>query len=340
MKKTIILIIITIPLLFMSCPGPDPISELPTDTTSHDFIWEIDTLGKNGSYLNDVAIVDSNNIWVVGMIKTDTGDYNAGHWDGEKWELMKILLGGTGYAIEYFSKDNIWIILEGMPTHWNGLKWTFYHLQNMGLNISILKALWGTSSDNMYFVGNNGSIVHYDGTDFEKMKSGRDTRLIDVAGSENGEYVFVAGTKIVVPESSIALEIKNNQINELYYTTNINPAETKYGNIKAVSICGDIAYMATGGGLWKYNYKKQKSELISDNGLYELSCQSLIVQNHNDILWIFGIFGYTHFNGIDWERIIIDYDFYLNSGKLQNNLAILVGNDKNLQYALIAKGKR
>jgi len=52
------------------------------DTTSHNFIWEIDTLGIGGSYLNDVAIIDENNIWVVGNIETDTATYNAAHWDG------------------------------------------------------------------------------------------------------------------------------------------------------------------------------------------------------------------------------------------------------------------
>ncbi|MFQ6605929.1 MAG: hypothetical protein ACE5D8_10345, partial [Fidelibacterota bacterium] len=43
------------------------------DTTSHNFTWEIDTLGNYGSYLNDVAIIDENNIWVVGNIETDSG---------------------------------------------------------------------------------------------------------------------------------------------------------------------------------------------------------------------------------------------------------------------------
>ncbi len=32
------------------------------DTTSHNFVWEFDTLGDYGSYLNDVAIIDENNI--------------------------------------------------------------------------------------------------------------------------------------------------------------------------------------------------------------------------------------------------------------------------------------
>ena len=59
------------------------------DTTSHNFIWEIDTLGIGGSYLNDVAIIDENNIWVVGNIETDTATYNAAHWDGNECECSE-----------------------------------------------------------------------------------------------------------------------------------------------------------------------------------------------------------------------------------------------------------
>ena len=58
------------------------------DTTSHNFTWVIDTLGDYGSYLNDVAIIDENNIWVVGNIETDSGEYNAAHWDGIDWDFL------------------------------------------------------------------------------------------------------------------------------------------------------------------------------------------------------------------------------------------------------------
>jgi len=55
----------------------DLVSVHTLPTTSHDFVWEIDTLGNYGSYLKDVWIVDENNIWVVGNIETDSGEYNA-----------------------------------------------------------------------------------------------------------------------------------------------------------------------------------------------------------------------------------------------------------------------
>ena len=60
----------------------NPLTVTTLDTTSHDFTWTIDTLGDYGSYFNDVAIIDENNIWAVGMIKTDSADYNAAAvWD-------------------------------------------------------------------------------------------------------------------------------------------------------------------------------------------------------------------------------------------------------------------
>ncbi|MDA3871728.1 MAG: hypothetical protein PF551_05180 [Candidatus Marinimicrobia bacterium] len=42
------------------------VTAITMDTTSHNFTWTIDTLGIYGSSLRDVAIIDENNIWVVG----------------------------------------------------------------------------------------------------------------------------------------------------------------------------------------------------------------------------------------------------------------------------------
>jgi len=38
------------------------------DTTSHIYVWTIDTLGDATSSLRDVAVIDEDNIWVVGKI--------------------------------------------------------------------------------------------------------------------------------------------------------------------------------------------------------------------------------------------------------------------------------
>jgi len=78
------------------------------DTTSHNFTWEIDTLGNYGSYLNDVAIVAENNIWVVGYITTDTATYNAAHWNGSEWELILIDRIVDCDGVYAFNNNEIW----------------------------------------------------------------------------------------------------------------------------------------------------------------------------------------------------------------------------------------
>ena len=53
------------------------------DTTSYNFIWKIDTLGNYGSYLKDVAVIDENNIWVVGNIRVPDPDSSS---NGTSWK--------------------------------------------------------------------------------------------------------------------------------------------------------------------------------------------------------------------------------------------------------------
>ena len=169
------------------------------DTTSHNFTWEIDTLGISLSYLNDVWIVDENDIWVVGALSIDDStleypghtNYNAAHWDGEAWEMMKIHSGAELNAIHYFSENDIWVSSGGYPAYWDGNEWTMYRLHDMGINSGYIYAIWGTSSSNMYFVGRTGSIVHYDGSEFVKMESGRDVDLKDIDGTEDGDIYLL-----------------------------------------------------------------------------------------------------------------------------------------------------
>jgi hypothetical protein len=159
------------------------------DTTSHNFTWEIITLG-NGGTLRDVWIIDENDIWVVGDIITDSMEYNAAHWDGNEWELIGIYINTLELkSIHYFNENDIWIS-SGLPKHWNGEKWVSYHLWDMGIldeNDGSVSTIWGTSSNNMYFVGNKGTIVHYDGNEFVKMYSPKAHTINGIAGTVNSE---------------------------------------------------------------------------------------------------------------------------------------------------------
>ena len=166
-------------------------TECLMDTTSHNFVWEIDTLGISGS-LRDVQIIDENNIWVVGEIETDSGKYGGAHWNGISWELKK--LKGPGISVQtitprglwYFSEDNIWFA-SGSIFHWDGVETSMvWSCCDIDLEETAEK-IWASSENDIYFVGRGGTIVHYNGTSFTKMASGTDLDLVTVAGSVDPE---------------------------------------------------------------------------------------------------------------------------------------------------------
>jgi hypothetical protein len=87
-------------LMQAACNDPAPSGPSPqADTSSHNFVWYIDTLGGILSTVNDVYCVSENDAWAVGYFyyrdpetgKTDWNrNANAAHWDGEKWTMHRI----------------------------------------------------------------------------------------------------------------------------------------------------------------------------------------------------------------------------------------------------------
>jgi hypothetical protein len=178
------------------------------DTTDHEiYSWEIDTLGFSGE-INDIWIISEDDIFAVGEFVTDSGTFNVARWNGDRWNLQ--LVGAIGVncnGIYYFAEDDIWIA-TGILYHWNGKEWERYHLWNMGiLNESDggVEYIWGSSPNNIYFVGGNGTIVHYNGSTFRKMESGTTCNLDDIYGIDEN-HIWAVGT-----------ETKNTQSVILFY---------------------------------------------------------------------------------------------------------------------------
>ncbi len=317
------------------------------DTTSHNFVWTIDTLGNYGSYINDVAIVDENNIWVVGNIETDSGRYNTAHWDGYSWKSILINAPGViGEGIYYFSEDDIWVT-TGIIYHWNGVEWERYHLWDMGVlgeNDGGVKKIWGASSSDIYFVGDNGSIVHHDGAGFERIEIGGTVRLIDVEGSSNGEYVFIAGMDFFAPAYSAAYQIHEGNIETLFYSEIGPPTnETDWGAISSVSVHEDAVYFVTYQGLWKLNYLTSQSTV--DSVFSNYGYRHMVVQGPNDIFMVGGGGIYAHYNGASWD---LNDDLYNNyalstlwgGADLHNNMVVITGYLRDGSHGITAFGRR
>jgi len=160
----------------------DTVTVTTMDTTSHDFEWQSWEFGGQGgsSSFYDVAIINENDIWAVGEIYTGDDKYNAAHWDGQKWELIKIyfyLCPNSNYPITYsiqsifaFGKNDIWFARGGSLNHWNGTNFIHDCSVNKILTGSINK-IWGTSCSDLYIVGNSGMIAHYDGKEWRRIES-------------------------------------------------------------------------------------------------------------------------------------------------------------------------
>lgn len=264
------------------------------DTTSHNFTWQTFTFGQHSSsVLYDVAIIDENNIWAVGAIymndslgNIDHNAYNAVHWNGREWELHRIMFfticgqqSRTAYpanAIFTFNENDIWIAMDGdqIAKLENGIQvkticlpWSF----------SINK-MWGSSSNDLYAVGNGGNIAHYNGTSWRKIESGTTVDLLDVWGSPDGT-IWTCGYTSDYGTSSI-IKIKNG-ISQILFEGISNSKNNGY-------------YVGPMSGIWSDNI--HRTFLMTWQGIY-------LQKNNNQFLLEKEITGFSDVGlGIDGTR--------------------------------------
>ena len=288
------------------------ISVTTMDTTSHDFTWQTWTFGgtAGSSTLYDVAIVNESCIWAVGEIYiADTSAngytmYNAVHWDGNEWTLKRITVDFRGFQITpplegafAFSSTDVWFV-GSLPIHGDGENWVMYDLRTtVDPNISLSKA-WGTSSSDIYFIGNLGSIAYYNGQSFSKIESGTNTIINDVWGinNDNNETIAYAPvSSFFTPGDKKILRIKNNLVDSVSWNMNrlLYSAWTNKG--RYLYVCGSGAFENKSGS-WK------------EIALPQISMNRIRGNAINDI-FIAGDFGFvTHFNGLSWTNYANLYD--------------------------------
>jgi hypothetical protein len=238
------------------------------DTTSHNFTWEtFEFGGVNGSsYLRDVAIINENDIWAVGEIFTEdtyTYDsngvwqqpYNAVHWDGNEWELKRIIVNFRGNptfipleGIYAFASNDIWMV-GSLPIHGNGTNWEIHDVREITNSSLSLSKAWGTSSEDMYFVGRAGSIAHYNGSSWSKIETElngiTDNNISHIFGVENiltkeyEYYLSVPPTNTVYYMTSNyslqKLELNNKFFRGIWSKNGLSVYIAGYGIVKGIN---------------------------------------------------------------------------------------------------------
>ena len=316
------------------------ITAVTMDTTSHNFTWQTYTFGgvNGSSILRDVAIINENDIWAVGEIHTAETDqydsngvwvqpYNAVHWDGNTWELKRISVNYRGQPnlaplVAVFALKNGKVIFSsGLPYLPEGDHWKLYHLWDMGIldnNDGSLYSIWGTSMENLYFVGNKGTIAHYNGTSWEKIESGTDMNLLDIYGNYSSTIYISGGKASLLKGVLLGGDLDGFKILKRGESINANDMFNPYfaGNISTIWINpNNTVYF---GGHLLYKYKLGIWEIVSSldgnfmGGNSSAQHFGYITRirgtSENNIFLVGERNTLRHFNGKTWEQIGMPYN--------------------------------
>jgi hypothetical protein len=199
------------------------------DTTSHNFTFETFTFGgtAGSSTLYDVAIINEDYIIAVGNVflpdslgQPDPQPYGLAIWNGQSWKLKKIFhstnIPVTPRGIFVTSPTEIYLA-SGSIFRWDGSSSTVqlvYSRLNFPDPNATIEKLWGSSGSSIYGVGNVGSIVYYNGTNWHRIESGTDVALKDIFGTPDGKSVWAAGYEDFKP--TVLLNITNTQVKTVF----------------------------------------------------------------------------------------------------------------------------
>lgn len=324
-----------------------PLIDTEPDTTSHNFVWKIDTLGDgNSSALYDVIIINDTLIFATGEIylKDSTGRFdplpnNLASWNGSQWRVKKVTVNYKGNQVTpplegifAFSLSDLWLS-SGVPVHGDNVSWTQYHLFDMGVltqNDGSLSKLWGRNSNDLYFVGRKGTLVHYDGGSWQKIASGTSTNISDIYGLrsvKNGRYeAYCAVTDFFQPKDKKVLKIsEGGKVDSIAWTTGRDVVSIWSADGSFLYACGDGLF-ENSSGEWK-----------------EIKYGANIYTNHvrgsasNNVV-VVGDFGLiVHFNGITWKTFFPDPSASYNSVAVSTNMVVVVGRSNGKAVAVIGR---
>ena len=363
-NRTFFLFITIVIIISGQCKNDDSPTKPPAivlpDTTSHDFAWQVEILGDgNSSRLNDVCIIDENDVWAVGRIclQDSTGEfiyppYGAARWNGSTWELKKLKTKALNYdtylnplGVFAFNPEDIWFAHGGIH-HFNGQNINSYWVNWFpGNENAILDSgqsidkIWGQSSLNLWAVGRQGAIIHYNGSSWQKIESGTDLDIQDIWGGTDpitGEDIIlaVAGNIYTTYDKEI-LKINGTTVAKL--TT-----EGIDWPLDAVWFDPGQIYYVVGAGIYS---KKSLDNTVSWNGpgLTATSYSSYAIRgNYINDVFVTGAFGdVLHFNGNSWRSYREHTALLAGSYRavaVKGDLMFAVGSEYD--KAVILRGKR
>jgi len=318
------------------------------DTTSHNWVFDpLVLLGDGGSsVLNDIAIINDTLAVAVGEIyvRDSTGQidpiaYSVAKWNGTAWSLQRLYFGGASIlapirGIYVLSPNEIWLA-AGSIFRWDGVSsqasLSFSRLSLPDPNATVEK-LWGTSSLNLYGVGDVGTILRYNGTSWTRLESGTTLDVYDIYGI-GGDVIAVAAKQFVNLDRRI-LRLTPGRVDSIPSTGIPYSLNGVWFTTRSHYVVGAGMYSAP--DLSSSTVWKALTPQVTNYYLYTIRGQG-----RNDIVSAGGFGEFLHFNGVSWRsyrnQLALPSGSY-RSVFIRDNLCIAVG--YNSPRATVVIGRR
>jgi hypothetical protein len=321
------------------------------DTTSHNFTWQIDTLGTHSSVLYDVAIINDTLVYAVGEIfHRDSSEnwtfFNLAKWNGRDWTLHRVYYRGNNIIhtrwILAFAWNDIWITPY---THWDGMTWREVPFDPIFSGVGTNKA-WGTSSSDFYVVGNGGFIAHYDGVQWRRVESGTNADLRDVYGNVRSQNVWAVGYLTDFSNSSL-LEYNGQMWRTVRRQSNASPryADSLSGIMTSVWAFSERHIdVASSAGMYRIQGgSRGEAKRTWLPAPFSVGLFTRVRGDERNNVFVVAPFGtVAHYNGVSWKQ----YQEFFNVSGHPNLLSISVNENTVMAVgysgvkAIVIKGRK
>lgn len=324
------------------------------DTTSHDFQFQTFVLGDgNASVLYDVQVIADDDIWAVGEVffRDSAGQYserayNVVRWDGTRWSYQRLSfpqynvdcsiafhLPGVTFAVFAFASNNVLISDGGSIARWNGSSFVHYPCLSHSLRNGTIRRIWGTSENQFYVVGEEGTVIRYNNGEWQKLESGTTLHVLDVWGSTlNGEteILAVASNSVSTFDRRI-LRITGSSIEA------VSDRGIEWP-LAGVWFAKNKKYYVVGSGIYWKNLLSDSSWTDAPLELTEYGSSDVSANDSNDVV-VVGAFGdFLHYNGATWKQypeLLMNGSFHRVA--IRNNTVAAVGHIGNRAIAVIGR---
>jgi hypothetical protein len=327
-----------------TCNKPCDTCNLNKDSLAHAFTWQQLTIPQEAS-LTGVWVFGPNDILIVGN--------SLWHYNGSTFSLQPaydlthhfVPMNGAlnGSNIFALSRTDFWMVYAGLAYHTTDGSYFEYLIPTGG----IIRAEWGTSSSDMFFVGDTGCIFHYDGTTFTKMTSNTKKDLRSVWGTSHND-VWATGWNSSKGET-VLMHYDGNSWSEDQFSSSGTINKYAIGTVWACdSIAHSIAVIAgtrvfhkTDNGVWRGDTSEVGNSLGGGSyigiGAYGGTSSDLFA---------IGSWGFiSHWNGKTWYQYkqFFDYsnnDYYGAAFSMNGNTACVVGTKGGASWVAIGTRKQ